>query len=57
MTAVTYLNNHFIIAMPNLADPYFFHTVIYLCQHNDEGALGIVINRPINMRLGVFLNK
>ena len=52
MTAVTYLNNHFILAMPNLADPYFFHTVIYLCQHNDEGALGIVINRPINMKLG-----
>ncbi|MSP28008.1 MAG: YqgE/AlgH family protein [Methylococcales bacterium] len=52
MTAVTYLNNQFIIAMPNLADPNFFHTVTYLCQHNDEGALGIVINRPINMTLG-----
>jgi len=52
MTAVTYLNNQFIIAMPNLANPYFFHTVIYMCQHNDEGALGIVINRPISMKLG-----
>ncbi len=52
MTAVTYLNNQFIIAMPNLADPYFFHTVTYLCQHNDEGALGIVINRSANMKLG-----
>jgi putative transcriptional regulator len=51
MTAVTYLNNQFIIAMPNLADSYFFHTVIYLCQHSDDGALGIVINRPANMEL------
>lgn len=51
MTAVTYFNNQFIIAMPNLANSYFFHTVIYLCQHNDEGALGIVINRSANMKL------
>jgi len=52
MTDVTYLNNQFIIAMPNLVDPYFFHTVIYLCQHNKEGALGIVVNRSTNMKLG-----
>jgi putative transcriptional regulator len=52
MTAVTYLNNQFIIAMPNLADPTFFHTVTYLCQHSDGGALGIVINRSTNMKLG-----
>ena len=52
MTEVTYLNNQFIIAMPNLADPYFFHSVTYLCQHNDSGALGIVINRSANMILG-----
>lgn len=52
MTAVTYLNNQFIIAMPNLVDSYFFHTVTYLCQHNDDGALGIVINRTTNMTLG-----
>lgn len=48
----TYLNNQFIIAMPNLADPHFFHTVAYLCQHSDSGALGIVINRVTNMKLG-----
>lgn len=57
MTAVTYLNNQFIIAMPSLANPYFFHSVIYMCQHNDEGALGIVINRPINMRLGSIFKQ
>lgn len=51
MTDVTYLNNQFLIAMPGLADPHFFHTVTYLCQHNEEGALGIVINRPTGMKL------
>jgi putative transcriptional regulator len=51
MTDSTYLNNQFLIAMPGLADPHFFHTVTYLCQHNQEGALGIVINRPTGMKL------
>ena len=51
MNKVTYLNNQFIIAMPALADPNFFHTVTYLCQHNEEGALGIIINRPTDMKL------
>ncbi len=57
MTKATYLNNQFIIAMPNLADAYFFHTVTYLCQHSDEGALGIVINRPTNMKLGEIFKQ
>jgi putative transcriptional regulator len=52
MQETTYLNNQFLIAMPNLADPNFSHTVTYLCQHNHEGALGIVINRPTEMKLG-----
>ncbi|MGZ4958551.1 MAG: YqgE/AlgH family protein [Methylomonas sp.] len=51
MIQSTYLNNQFLIAMPGLADPHFFHTVTYLCQHNQEGALGIVINRPTGMKL------
>lgn len=51
-SGATYLSNQFLIAMPNLTDPGFFHTVTYLCQHNEEGALGIVINRQIDMRLG-----
>lgn len=46
------LTNHFLIAMPQLADPNFFQTVTYICQHNDEGALGIVINRPLEVQLG-----
>ena len=45
------LTNHFLIAMPALNDPNFFHTVTYICEHNDKGAMGIVINRPIEMHL------
>ena len=46
------LTNHFLIAMPALADPNFFRTVTYICEHNDDGAMGIVINRPLDIRLG-----
>lgn len=39
------LCNHFLIAMPSLNDPNFQQSVSYICEHNDEGAMGIVINR------------
>jgi putative transcriptional regulator len=52
-----YLDNQFLIAMPNLADSNFFHTVSYLCQHNEEGALAIVINRPTEMTLGAIFEQ
>ena len=52
MIQTTYFNNQFLIAMPGLTDPHFFHTVTYVCQHSDDGALGIVINRPASMKLG-----
>ena len=45
------LSNQFLIAMPTLADPIFFHSVTYLCEHTPEGALGIVINHPANISL------
>jgi putative transcriptional regulator len=50
------LANHFLIAMPSLADPNFSRTVTYLCEHSEEGALGIVINRPTDVRLGELLD-
>ncbi|MCK9394816.1 MAG: YqgE/AlgH family protein [Methylobacter sp.] len=57
MKQATYLTDQFIIAMPNLADPNFFHTVAYLCQHNEDGALGIVINRSTDMKLGEIFKQ
>jgi putative transcriptional regulator len=41
------LQGQLLIASPRLVDPNFFHTVILLVQHNDEGALGLVVNRPL----------
>lgn len=49
------LTNHFLIAMPALADPNFNRTVTYVCAHNEEGAMGIVINRPLDLSLGEVL--
>ena len=45
------LTDHFLIAMPNMADPHFAKSLTYICEHNDQGALGVVVNRPIEMNL------
>ena len=52
MIEPSYLTNQFLIAMPTLADPNFFQTVTYISEHNASGALGLVINRPLNLSLG-----
>ena len=57
MNQANYLTDQFIIAMPTQADPNFFHTVAYLCQHNEDGALGIVINRSTDMKLGEIFKQ
>ena len=49
------LSNHFLIAMPALDDPNFHHTTTFICEHDEDGALGVVINRPLNMRLAEIL--
>lgn len=43
----SYLENQFLIAMPQMEDSYFANTVTYLWKHNADGALGIVINKPL----------
>lgn len=55
MSISPYLTNQFLIAMPGLEDPNFFHSVTYICEHNEEGALGLVINRPLDMQLAEIL--
>lgn len=52
MEATRSLANQLLIAMPGMADPNFNSTVTLICEHNDEGALGIVINRPLTLKLG-----
>ena len=52
MVASSYLNNQLLIAMPGMEDPNFSTTVTLVCEHNADGALGIIINRPSGMSLG-----
>ena len=51
------LTHHFLIAMPNMVDPNFSKSLTYICEHNDKGALGLVVNRPAEMTLGSLLEK
>ena len=45
------LTHHFLIAMPAVLDPVFGGSVIYMCEHNENGALGVVINKPTDMTM------
>ncbi len=51
------LTNQFLIAMPGMADGNFAGTVVYMCEHNEKGALGLVINRPIEINLRNLFEK
>ncbi|WP_020407060.1 YqgE/AlgH family protein [Hahella ganghwensis] len=51
------LRNQFLIAMPHLKDPNFEGTISYICDHNDEGAMGIVINRPLEICISDMLEQ
>jgi putative transcriptional regulator len=53
----TNLTGHFLIAMPAMSDPYFAKSLTYICEHNDHGALGIVVNRPIDMTLSSLFEQ
>lgn len=43
------LTRHFLIAMPSMADPHFAKSLTFVCEHNDQGALGVVVNRPLEI--------
>lgn len=51
------LANHFLIAMPAMQDPVFGGTVVYICEHNDNGVLGVVINKPTDMTMEVLFDR
>lgn len=57
MTNETNLTNHFLIAMPSLADDNFSQSVTYICEHDENGALGITINRRSEISLGEILSQ
>jgi putative transcriptional regulator len=45
------LTNQFLIAMPGMADPQFSGAVVYLCEHSERGALGLIINKPSDINV------
>ncbi len=51
------LKNHFLVAMPSMADERFQHSVVYMCEHNEDGAMGLVINQPINISIAKMLDQ
>ncbi|MEK9804261.1 MAG: YqgE/AlgH family protein [Curvibacter sp.] len=51
------LTNHFLIAMPGLADETFAKSVVYLCEHSERGALGLMINKPTDIKLQGLFDK
>lgn len=57
MPNTSYLNGQLLIAMPALADPNFAQTVTYICEHNDQGALGLTINRLSDLKLGDIFDQ
>ena len=57
MGEATYLSNQLLIAMPSLSDSHFSQTVTLICEHSERGALGIVLNKPLGMKLGDVLSQ
>lgn len=51
------LTDHFLIAMPAMGDPYFARTLVYIAEHNARGALGLIVNRPLDMSLAILFEK
>lgn len=54
---ISSLKNHFLIAMPALTDPYFKKSVVYLCEHDEHGAMGFIINYPVKLSVQELLSN
>ncbi|MES2770887.1 MAG: YqgE/AlgH family protein [Pseudomonadota bacterium] len=51
------LTDHFLIAMPSLGASFFANALVYIAEHNSQGAFGVIVNRPLDMRLLDLLEK
>ena len=51
------LTNHFLIAMPGMQDASFARSVVYVCEHSERGALGLIINKPTDINLDGLFEK
>ena len=52
-----HLDGQLLLAMPALADPNFYRSAVLICEHGDEGALGLIVNRPMQLELGAVLDQ
>jgi len=51
------LANQFLIAMPNMADPLFARALVYLCEHGEQGAMGLIINKPSGIAMAQLFDQ
>ncbi len=51
------LTNHFLIAMPGMADPIFAKSLTFICEHNDKGAIGLIVNRALDLTWAELFNE
>jgi putative transcriptional regulator len=57
MANFTSLKDHFLIATLGLEDPFFSNSLVYLCEHTPEGAMGLIINHPSNLSFDEIFNN
>jgi len=57
MSQINDLSHHFLVAMPSMDDVNFHQTVTYVCEHNEGGAIGIIINRPTRLTCGEVFSQ
>ncbi|AXT27329.1 YqgE/AlgH family protein [Ruegeria sp. AD91A] len=51
------LTGKLLIAMPGMGDPRFDHSVVYMCSHGDDGAMGLIVNKPSDLRIKTLLGQ
>lgn len=51
------LTGKLLIAMPGMGDPRFDHSVVFMCSHNDDGAMGLIINKPADLRVSALMTQ
>lgn len=57
MNSSNNLKHHLLVAMPQLNDSYFGHSVCYICDHDEHGSMGLVINKPMGISLGDIFSE
>lgn len=57
MIKTTNLTNHFLLASPSLDDIHFARSVVYIHQHNSQGSMGLIVNKPLNLKFADLLQK